>query len=215
MLVIFDCDGVLVDSETIANETLYRHLTALGLSTSPQACDRRYRGRSMAACVGLIEAQLGRALPEDFLEGLQRDTFSQFERQLTAIPGVVEIVARLHAAAVPFCVASSGSHAKLRLTLTKTGLWSYFAGRIYSAEDVERGKPAPDLFLHAATQMGVDPQLAWVVEDSLPGVEAGLAAQMQVLAYHSDKERPAPLPAAGAVTCFSAMAELPALLGLE
>ncbi len=207
-LVIFDCDGVLVDSEPIANRVLHEALIELGLDGDAAATERATRGRSMASALIWAEAELGRPLPEDFAESVQSRTFAAFRAGLDPVPGVAAALERIP---VPVCVASSGEAEKVRLSLGLTGLLPRFAGRIFSATEVARGKPHPDLFLHAARAMGAEPAGCAVVEDSLPGIEAGRAAGMTVLAY-ADGRDTGPLAAAGA-RVFVDMVELPALLG--
>ena len=176
MLVIFDCDGVLVDSEPLANTCFSRALQREGLDWTVEETMRRLMGRSMKSCVEIVEGELGRALPVDFVDRLQADTMQTF-------------------------------HDALGLT----GLWARFEGRIFSSSQVPRGKPFPDLFLHAAIQMNEQPFDCAVVEDSLPGVQAARAAGMRALAYvgatYSDS---AALQAAGGRT-FDSMSSLPML----
>jgi len=207
-LVIFDCDGVLVDSEPLSNQVLNRHLAAVGLPLSLEESAARFTGRSMASCVRLIEQSLGAALPSDFVAAVREDTRAAFEGRLEAVQGVHEVLAAL---ARPFCVASSGSHAKIRHSLGLTGLARFFDdARIFSAEDVARGKPAPDLFLLAAARCGAPAGACVVVEDSRPGVEAAVAAGMPVLGFAA-RTGPRNLEAAGA-TVFNRMDQLAALL---
>lgn len=207
-LVIFDCDGVLVDSEPIANTEFARMLEELGLSFSLEQMFETFMGRSMTACMQQVQALLGRTPPPDFEARLRARTEQALRRELTAVPGVREAIAAI---CVPYCVASSGDHAKMRLTLGMTGLLPLFEGRVFSATEVARGKPAPDLFLHAARRMGVAPLRTVVVEDSAVGVQAGIAAGMRVLGYAAPGD-PRRLALVGA-TVFTDMAELPALLG--
>jgi phosphoglycolate phosphatase len=206
-LVIFDCDGVLVDSEPIANRVFAEMLASQGLVLTPRETMRRYMGRSMAACRTLIEAELGRALPGDFFSELHARTLGAFQNELRPVDGIGQVLDRL---TTPSCVASSSAHERLRFALELTNLFSRFEGRIFSAHDVARGKPAPDLFLHAAHQMGVAPERCAVVEDSAPGIEAGVSAGMDVYGYawHGDGHG---LRAAGA-RVFHRMEELPGLL---
>ena len=205
MLVIFDCDGVLVDSEPISNRILAERLSAIGLPTTTEESIRDYMGRSWASCESLIEQRLGRPLPEDFADGYHEELYAALRSEVEPVAGVV---AALDAIAAPVCVASSGSHEKIRTSLGTTGLLARFEGRIFSATDVEHGKPAPDLFLHAATAMGHEPADCVVVEDSPAGVAAGRAAGMTVLGYAALTPR-AELEGA---RVFASMAELPALL---
>ncbi|MCB1614950.1 MAG: HAD family hydrolase [Pseudomonadales bacterium] len=188
MLIIFDCDGVLVDSELLANRVLAAHLTRLGHSTSPDQSMRLYMGHSMKENMKKIEARFASPLPEDFLDTLQKETFRLFEQHLEAVPGVDEVLCYLNNVRRPFCVASSGDFEKLQLTLNKTGLIKYFCSQgegrnIFSATEVAFGKPSPDLFFHAARSMGALPAQTLVIEDSVPGVNAALAAGMNVLAH--------------------------------
>ncbi len=206
-LVIFDCDGVLVDSEPVANRVFTEMLAGLGLTTDyAQAC-REFVGLSMARCLAILEQRLGRKLPAGFEAELQARTFRAFREKLDAVPGVAEALDRL---SVPFCVASSGEHEKMRLTLGLTGLLPRFEGRMFSATEVEKGKPHPDLFLHAAAGMGASPEFCAVVEDSLPGVQAGRAAGMTVYGYSPGADGAA-LASTGAIL-FREMAELPDLI---
>jgi HAD superfamily hydrolase (TIGR01509 family) len=212
-LVIFDCDGVLVDSEIIACRVLSSELNALGLPLTPKDCLDRFTGITMAAVMARIEAMLGGPLPEDFEETLRRKDFEAFETELRPVPGVIDMLPRL---TVPRCIASSGAIAKMQLTLTATGLLPHFAPHLFSAQMVERGKPAPDLFLYAAARMGAEPSACVVIEDSAAGIEAALAAGMGVLGFaggsHGGAAYAAMLSAAGAPAVFSDMSGLPALL---
>ncbi len=214
MLVIFDCDGVLVDSERIANTCFARALQREGLNWSVDETMRRLMGRSMKSCVEIIEGELGRALPEDFVDRLQADTLQAFhDAPLRAVPGVIAAIDAIEAAGAVTCVASSGGLDKMRVTLGITRLWQRFEGRIFSSTEVARGKPFPDLFLHAALRMDQQPFACTVVEDSLPGIQAARAAGMRAMAYvgatHADGTA---LKAAGGHP-FDDMAKLPALIG--
>ena len=206
-LVIFDCDGVLVDSEPLSNRILAERLTAIGLETTTEDSIRDFMGRSWATCRSLIEQRLGRPLPEDFADGYHEELYEALRRELQPVAGVQ---AALDAIGVPACVASSGAHDKIRTSLGATGLLERFEGRIFSATEVEHGKPAPDLFLHAAARQGFEPSECVVVEDAPPGAEAGRRAGMEVLGY-AGLTAPELLEAEGA-TVFRSMAELPALL---
>src|SRR5215210_8561698 len=152
--VIFDCDGVLVDSEPLSNRILAEELTAIGLPTTLEESVRDFMGRSWASGVKLIEERLGHPLAPEFAAGYHARLFEAFERELEAVGGVVEVLDRLH---LPYCVASSGDHVRIRRALASAGLLQRFEGKIFSADDVEHGKPAPDLFLHAAEAMGFEP----------------------------------------------------------
>jgi HAD superfamily hydrolase (TIGR01509 family) len=212
-LVIFDCDGVLVDSEPLANASFSRAIKAEGLDWSPEETTRRLMGLSLKSCVEICEAALGRKLAHDFLEKMQAVTYQSFrDAPLRPIPGVKDAIVALQKAGLDTCVASSGSPEKMRFTLGLTGLWDLFDGRIYSASQVPRGKPFPDLFLHAALDMNVQPFDCVVVEDSVPGVQAARSAGMRVFAYAGEPyANPAALKQAGAEV-FDAMKKLPGLV---
>ncbi|WP_045559269.1 HAD family hydrolase [Streptomyces sp. FxanaA7] len=183
-LVIFDNDGVLVDSEPISNRILAEYLTELGHPTSYEESIRDYMGSAMHRIHELVLERTGRTLPDDFDDVFHRRVFTAFERELVAVPGVVPVLEKLVADEVPYGVASSGSHERIRVGHRTTGLDRWFGnGLVFSAQDVGRGKPAPDLFLHAAERMGVAPERCAVVEDSPLGVRAGLAAGMDVYGF--------------------------------
>lgn len=223
-LVIFDCDGVLVDSEPLASESLREALDEVELSLSQSEVDEHFRGRSLTDIVGTIERRLGRRLPETFVPDLDRRTFAAFRKDLKPVRGVTSVLEHLQARSVPVCVASSGTLEKMRFTLGLTDLLRFFDSRLFSATEVKHGKPAPDLFLHAAKRMGVPIEAAVIVEDSLPGVRAGTSAGARVLAFTSPShpKRDAHLRAlsdiasssAAPPTPFSSMEDLPALLDL-
>ncbi|MGI8802964.1 MAG: HAD family hydrolase [Solirubrobacteraceae bacterium] len=206
--VIFDCDGVLVDTELTSNRVLAGLLTEAGLPTTLEECLRDYRGRAMIAVLADATRRLGAPLPFDLAGRYYAEIEDIFARELQPVPGIVAALDRI---SLPDCVASSGPHHKMEVTLRSTGLWDRFAGRIFSASEVAHGKPAPDLFLHAARRMGFDPASTAVVEDSLPGVEAAVAAGMRALAYAHQTDA-SELARAGGEP-FDDMAHLPALLG--
>jgi len=206
-LVIFDCDGVLVDSELIANRVFAELLGELGANVTLEVMFDRFVGRSMADCLLVVKELLGRDPPTDMVSVLQERTRVALERELTPVRG---IVAALDAITVPYCVASSGDHTKMRTTLGITRLLPRFEGRLFSATQVARGKPAPDVFLLAAHTMGVRPERAAVVEDSPIGVQAARAACMTAFGYAALTD-PARLRNAGAIV-FDDMSELPSLL---
>jgi HAD superfamily hydrolase (TIGR01509 family) len=213
VLVIFDCDGVLVDSEPLANVSFSRALKAVGLDWSVEETMRRLMGRSLKSCLEICEAELGRKLPDDFLEKMQAVTYQSFrDAPLQPVAGVRDAIVALQEAGLDTCVASSGSPEKMRFTLGLTGLWDLFDGRIYSASQVPRGKPFPDLFLHAAINMDVQPFNCVVIEDSVPGVQAARSAGMRALAYAGEPyaNRDTLRQAGGQV--FDDMKQLPALV---
>jgi HAD superfamily hydrolase (TIGR01509 family) len=205
-LVIFDCDGVLVDTERLAFRIQTEHLAALGLTTDFDSCVRDFLGIGMSTTLDIVAERLGHPIPQGWKERLDREVRAAFERELEPVEGVVDALARLRPMT---CIASSGSHEKMRLTLGLTGLYDHFRGRIFSADEVTRGKPAPDLFLHAAEAMGTDPDCCVVVEDSPAGVAAARSAGMKVLAF-SDLTPPDSLREADAI--FTDMRDLPPLV---
>ncbi|MEV6056858.1 HAD family hydrolase [Streptomyces sp. NPDC052107] len=209
-LVIFDNDGVLVDSEPISNRLLAGYLTELGYPTSYEDSIRDYMGSAMHRIHELVLERTGQRLPDDFDDVFHARVFAAFERELRPVAGVAGVLEKLAADEVPYCVASSGSHARIRVGHRTTGLDRWFAQeRIFSSEDVGRGKPAPDLFLYAAERMGVAPERCLVVEDSPLGVQAAVAAGMTV--YGFTAMTPA-AKLAGADQLFSTMGELADLL---
>ncbi len=205
-LVIFDCDGVLVDSERLAVRTEAEILASLGWPLTEAEIVERFVGRSAAHMQQEIEQQLGRRIDWDAeFEPRYREVF---ERELVPVPGIVDALDKI---ATPICVASSGSHDKMRFTLGKTGLFDRFDGRIFSVDQVEHGKPAPDVFLFAAAQMGATPDRCAVVEDSVSGVTAALAAKMSAFAFSGGVTSSEALSVEGAVV-FDDMLKLPDLL---
>jgi HAD superfamily hydrolase (TIGR01509 family) len=212
-LVIFDCDGVLVDSEVISNEVLARALTAEGLPTTLAEARRDYQGLLLGHIRSQAEEKLGRSLPEDWLERYERDRAEAFHRELRPVPGATEAVKRIIAAEVAVCVASQAKLEKTRLSLGLTGLRDLFrANALFSAYSVPRGKPHPDLFLHAAAAMEAKPSRCAVVEDTASGITAAVSAGMRALGYAADSDELA-LREAGAEILRS-LDELPLLLGL-
>jgi HAD superfamily hydrolase (TIGR01509 family) len=210
--VIFDCDGVLVDSERIAAPILAELLTELGLPTTAQDIDRDLKGRSWEHGLDVIRARRGGAAPWPDLRARYRERlFEAFDGQLQPVDGIATVLDALDAAGLPSCVASSGDHERIRHALGSAGLLGHFPDDvIFSVDDVEHGKPAPDLFLHAAAQMRFEPATTAIVEDSLAGVQAGVAAGMTVFGYAADT--PADELRTAGATPFAAMGELPDLL---
>jgi HAD superfamily hydrolase (TIGR01509 family) len=212
-LIIFDCDGVLVDSEVIScrahAETLTRHGYPI---TADQVFDR-FLGQSMRKATLEIEAELGRSLPEDFQTQVYAEIFRLFAASLVATPHIEEALAAI---ITPVCVASSGPPEKISTSLNHVGLYGRFAPHIFSAVQVSNGKPAPDLFLFAARQMKTMPERCLVIEDSVAGVTAAQAAGMVVFGYHGGSHcRPDTadtLRAAGAAVTFDDMRQLPDLI---
>ncbi len=210
-LVILDCDGVLVDSEHLSMRVDTQVLAELGWRLTNEEVVERFMGRTHAFMVAEIETYLGRPLDPGWEDGFQQRYCDAFALHLKPVAGVVEALDALAASETLTCVASSGGHEKMRFTLGLTGLWDRFEGRIFSATEVAHGKPAPDLFLHAAERMGVDPAACAVVEDSRYGVEAARAAGMRVFAYGAGLTHPDRLAGPGTVV-FEEMRELPRLL---
>jgi len=213
-LIIFDCDGVLVDSEVISCRAHAEVLTRHGYPISSEQVFDRFLGRSTRQAHLEVEADLGRSLPDDFHAQLQDELFQSFAAKLEAVP---HIDTALDAIGQPVCVASSGSQERMRVSLGRVGLYDTFAPNIFSATQVRNGKPAPDLFLFAAAQMQTAPARCLVIEDSVPGIIGALAAGMTVLGFHGGSHcRPGyaeTLRAAGAVVTFDDMRELPGLIG--
>ncbi|MER5796502.1 HAD family hydrolase [Streptomyces sp. NPDC001980] len=209
-LVIFDNDGVLVDSEPISNRLLAAYLTELGHPTSYEDSIRDYMGSAMHRVHDLVLERTGQRLPDDFDDVFHGRVFAAFEEELKPVSGVAGVLEQLAADGVPYCVASSGSHERIRVGHRTTGLDRWFdESRIFSSQDVGRGKPAPDLFLYAAERMGAEPGRCAVVEDSPLGVQAAVAAGMDVYGFT------AMTPAdrlQGATQLFSDMGQLADLL---
>ena len=210
-LVIFDCDGVLVDSERLTVGVEARMLTELGWPITVEEVVRKFVGGSDATMLAEIEQHLGPELTAEFDRASTEEIVAAFRNRLQPIDGVRELVEGLHTRSMATCVASSGSYRKIQLTLGKTELLPLFEGRIYSSSEVSRGKPWPDLFLHAAAAMGVPPNECVVVEDSINGTRAALAAGMTCYGFADGLTDAQDLLAAGAVL-FNSMAELATLL---
>ena len=212
-LVIFDCDGVLVDSELISCRAHAQTLTRHGYAITEQQVLERFLGVSDREARAIIEAEIGRKLPDDFEAQIKAAILQSYGRDLRAISFVAEAIAAIDLAK---CVASSGTPEKIRHGLSCAGLHDILAPNLFSATQVERGKPAPDLFLFAAERMHVPPARCVVIEDSVPGVTGALAAGMRVLGFHGGSHcQPGyaeKLRAAGAHVTFDDMRRLPALI---
>ncbi len=207
-LVIFDCDGVLVDSERLSHVVLQQMLGEMGVTLSFEDTVSRFIGTSMPMCVARIAELLGHAPPTDFLNRFGQRTRAAFEASLTPVAGVEAVISAVKG---PFCVASNGNRAKVNFTLNHTGLLHRFEGRIFTADDVVNPKPAPDLFLVAAQTMGADPSKAAVVEDTPTGIRAAKAAGMRAIGFAAMTPR-AQLMAAGADDVAESMSEVGVLL---
>ena len=210
-LVVFDCDGVLVDSEVLTVAVEARVLNELGWPMTEAEVVATWMGRSNAAQKAEVAERLGGAVADEFEERVTAEVHAAFEAQLTEIDGISALLDELERAGVPTCVASSGTHERIRLTLGLTGLLPRFEGRIFSATQVEHGKPAPDLFLLAAAEMGVDPTRCAVIEDSTHGVAGTVSAGMAAYGYAGGLSDESELTAAGATT-FDRMVDLVAAL---
>ena len=212
-LIIFDCDGVLIDSEVISCRAHADTLTRHGYPITADQVLTRFLGVSDREARMIIEAELGRDLPGDFEAQMAQAALLRYADDLRTIPYIGEAIAAID---LPKCVASSGTPEKIRHGLTCAGLYDLLAPHIFSASQVKRGKPAPDLFLFAAAQMGMSPERCVVVEDSLPGIAGALAAGMTILGFHGGSHcRPGyddTLRAAGAVMAFDDMRQLPGLI---
>ena len=215
-LVIFDCDGVLVDSEALACVVHADVLTAHGYAITSAQVHARFLGRSSREARAEVESEMGRVLPDAYTAQLKSTIDRVFGEHLTAVPGIAEALARL---TLPVCVASSGTPTRIVSSLTSTGLLERFAPNLFSASQVQKGKPAPDLFLFAAAQMGAAPARCVVIEDSVPGVIGAKAAGMTVLGFHGGAhcgpDTAAALTAAGAHATFNDMRLLPGLVEQE
>ncbi|WP_298370283.1 HAD family hydrolase [uncultured Bradyrhizobium sp.] len=213
-LVIFDCDGVLVDSEVISCRAHADALTRHGFPITPDGVLKRFLGVSDREARRIVESEIGRALPESFEAEVKHATLSLYADDLSAIAHVGEAISAL---ALPKCVASSGTPEKIHHGLTCARLYDRLAPHIFSATQVKRGKPAPDLFLFAATQMGASPARCVVIEDSVAGVTGARAAGMTVLGFyggsHCTAEHEDLLRQAGAAITFADMRQLPDLIG--
>ena len=213
-LVIFDCDGVLVDSELISCRAHSQMLTSHGYPITSDQVLERFLGVSDREARLIVEAELGRTLPDDFEAQVKAATLRFYEGDLRAIANVGEAIAAID---LKKCVASSGTPEKIRHGLTCAGLYDVLAPHIFSASQVKRGKPAPDLFLFAAERMQAQPGRCVVIEDSIPGVTGAVVAGMTVLGFHGGSHcRPGhddTLRAAGARLIFDDMRQLPGLIG--
>jgi HAD superfamily hydrolase (TIGR01509 family) len=208
-LVIFDCDGVVVDSERVVFEVFGSFIRSLDVHLSDAETREQFLGRSLADCMAIVERYRGSAAPPGSLERYMADRDRVLRERVEPVAGIREV---LDALTIPYCIASSGGHDKMRITLGATKLMPLFAGRLFSATEVPRAKPAPDIFLFAAERMGASPARTVVVEDTVNGVRAGCAAGMTVFGY-VDLTPAAKLIEAGATRTFTEMRDLPGLLG--
>lgn len=208
-LVIFDCDGVIADSEILSASVLIAQLAGLGLEVSAEDVRRNFLGRSFPTVAGLIRDRFGTPLPGDFEAEYRRILLDRFATELRPTPGFGPM---LDALALPCCVATSSSPQRVTRTLDLLGLTERFGAHVFTASQVARGKPAPDLFLFAADRMGVAPARALVVEDSPPGLVAAIAAGMHVLHYRGGAHLAGVPPVGGEVRSFDNWADFAQLL---
>lgn len=209
-LVIFDCDGVVVDSEVITTQVLIEMTAELGLIFDEGKVFKTFIGRSNKSCEEALEKELGYRPPEDFFQDFHNRVFARYETDLKEVKGIRALLEHLQKIEIPYCLASSGDFAKIRKGLSTCDLLDYFEGRIYSAQEVKQGKPAPDLFLYAANSMNTPPDNCLVIEDSKPGVLAGKTARMDVIGF-AERSCSKTLEEAGA-TIVNSMKEVNELL---
>lgn len=207
-LVIFDCDGVLIDSERVFNRILTAHLRGLGIDITIEYLFEHFVGHSWDHCIGKITGLLGRTPPGDLKHAVWTEANAAFRDELVAIPGITAALDRI---SHPICVASNSGPEELRVNLGKVGLLPRFGDRLFSAKQVARSKPAPDVYLFAASTLGVSPSKCLVIEDSPAGVAAGLAAGMKVLGFCANTPAHR-LREAGAFPLFDDMRDLPGLI---
>ncbi|AJE47836.1 HAD family hydrolase [Celeribacter indicus] len=215
-LICFDCDGVLVDSEVLATRTTVDCLAELGIALSPAEAAALFTGKSAEAAHRALRDACGIALPATYQARFDRLLFRRFREELTPVPGIAELLARLH---LPSCVTSNSGHARLALALRLTGLAGHFGSRVFSAADVAHGKPAPDLFHFAAGRLGADPRRCLVIDDSVSGIAGAVAAGARAIGFtggsHSGPDHAARLRDAGAARVVGSAQELTALLRVE
>ena len=206
-LVIFDCDGVLVDSEAIGNRFISEALTLAGIPISAEGALSKFLGGKLTQIKEDAEKQLGFSLPSNWVDEIYKKQFSEFRKNLKSISGIEDVLDVLERINIPVCVGSNGPLNKMEVSLGVTKLKDRFLGRIFSADQVERPKPAPDLYLYCAQQMGVLPQDCLVIEDSPRGVSAGVAAGMSVFGYTGGGDKSA-LKKVGCTKVFDTMWEI-------
>lgn len=210
-MVLFDCDGVLVDSEPLTEGVICADLARYGLALTPAQFSHHFLGGTMMG-VAARARELGADLPDTWVDDVYAKMFEVLKAQVTAIDGIDYVLDALDLARIPFAVGSNGPHRKMEITLGRTGLTHRFAGRIYSREDVLRPKPAPDVYLKAANDAGIPPERCVVIEDSSNGAKAGQAAGMTVFGFAADTDRARLAPFCDHI--FDHMHQLPALLSL-
>jgi HAD superfamily hydrolase (TIGR01509 family) len=213
MLIIFDCDGVLIDSEIVASRVDCEILREIGYEIAPEALAHRFAGLTTERIFRLIGEEMGREIPDELIRRAERETDARLMREVEPIAGVHRMLDMLDA---PRCICSNSRPERLQVSLTKAGLWDRFRPYVFSAQAVGegRGKPAPDVFLHGATVFETDPAETIVVEDSVAGVTGGVAAGMRVIGFtgasHSWPGHGEALMDAGAITVVRRLADVPA-----
>lgn len=207
-LVIFDCDGVLIDSERIANTILLEMLNELGLFLTLEEVFDIFVGASMSICLEIVKNMLGKSPPENFASEFEQRTMQAFSTDLQPVQGIHDVLSKLN---LPYCVASNSNHTWINQALIATDLLPYFSGKIFSATAVARSKPYPDVFLYAVEKMGFYPHECVVIEDTPIGVRAGVDAGMTVFGY-AEVTKPEQLKAVGASVVFNDMRLLLKLL---
>lgn len=207
-LIIFDCDGVLVDSEAIVNRVIYQQARELGASLTFEEAEEKFSGGNLNMVIAYVEQEIGHPVPDDFVPVFRKRSFEAFETEIQAVAGVEQLIQQL---TKPFCVGSNGPRNKIELTLGLTGLLPYFEGKIYSAYDVGKWKPDPTLYLTIAQTMNLEPHQCAVIEDSKFGVQAAKRAGMDVFGYAPHPKHEQKLLAEGA-TVFQHMSQLLPLL---
>ncbi len=206
--VIFDCDGVLVDSEPLSNRVILEMAHSLGIDIDLNFVEMYFTGSFLHECFRILEDKLGKPLPTDFEKEYRKKTFESFQKELQPVKGVPDLIEQLE---LPFCVASSGPVNKIRLNLTVSNLLHHFEGNIFSCWDIQKWKPDPAIFLHAAETMGHAPDDCIVVEDSLFGVQAAVAGGFRTYAYAAHARDVAALETAGAIPFYEMEALYPVL----
>jgi HAD superfamily hydrolase (TIGR01509 family) len=211
--ILFDCDGVLADSEPVVNRVVAADLSARGWMLTPDEAGAIFLGMALPDMVPIIEAQVG-PLPADWTQYLKERTAEVMSREVTPVPGAAELLEAVRAAGLPIALASNSSRVELAAKLTRLGFTEAFEGRIFSFEDVRRPKPHPDIYLAVASACGAEPAACVVIEDSGAGVRAGVAAGCTVFGFAHVTE-PEVLLAAGADAVFTDLGQLPELLDLN
>ncbi len=210
--VLFDCDGVLVDSEPITGSVMRDMLAELGWEMTLAQCMQHFVGRSIKEELSIIAEHTGRQVDADWLVLFQERRNAALRERLTAIPNIHDAVQRIHAYhGARIACASGADRFKVEMQLRQVGLMAYFEGRIFSGYETPRSKPFPDVYLAAAEALQVDPRRCVVVEDTVTGINAGVAAGAVVYAYAPQGDGAA-LLAAGAQACFSDMLQLPGMM---